>query len=77
MQPQKKVTHRYMKELDNIFADEDNSLAIGIIYEASQGLFENPFIINTKSYMSDKWSMDLNYSRRSCSLIDLNALVHR
>ena len=67
-----------MKELENIFADEETSLAIGIIYEASQGLFENPFVQSSKNYMNDKWSMELNYNIKSRSLASsLDALVYR
>lgn len=68
-----------MKVLDAIFKEDEDQSCLGQVYNdlllKDQGLFMNPFLIYSRTYMKDKWNMVLNYSQRSNVLLNLNSLV--
>ena len=64
MHPQKKITHRYMNVLDQMFPNDEVNEYLGFKYDYMEfGLYANVFILNSQKYMSEHFNMVLNYNK--------------
>jgi hypothetical protein len=78
MHPQKKITHRYMKILNEILPNVELNMYLGFKYDfIDGGIYQNDFIVSSAKFLKEAFGMVLNYKKMAYNLDDLNDMVSK
>lgn len=78
MHPQKLITHRYMKVLEQTFPNVELNMYLGYKYDFHDGgIYQNDFIVRSAKFIKESFGMVLNYKKLMYNLDNLNDMIFK